>query len=244
MNIPTSRHLVFAALVLVAVLGANFKVHAQLCLDPGGGSDSSPGGDSGGSGDGSGGSTGDTSNTAGDGNSLNGGDQDTLDQGGSVNGVMEGGGVGGSGGNATAPDPINVTVNALTTVYDLSPTNVSSTAWTNSTPISLHSIEYINTDGSSGGVWTVNVAGGAGTTDSRSAGVNFPSPGTYYVRSGASTDGGNTWTYSAQVTVTVNDCMKYPTVSIRMLPQPGMEKWFTASDPVSKQFTVKYTNAQ
>jgi hypothetical protein len=172
---------------------------------------------------------------------------DVLNQGGNVDGgvtLQEGFPSDGSGGGSVspAPDPVNVSINASTTVYANSPTGVSSTAWTNSTPISLHTIEYINTDGSDGGLWHLDIAAGAGISDPRSADVTYPSPGTYLVRSGASTDGGNSWTYSDQVTVTAKDPITPHTVSIQAKPKSGMEKWFLPSDKVSKDFKVLHTN--
>lgn len=243
MNIPASRHFVFVAFVLGAVLVAPTQIYAQMCLDPGAGADSMQGNSGSDNGDSSNNGGNDTFNTVDTQQQVG-----ILNSGGSVDaGLMLGGpGDGGdvSGGSAApAPDPINVTINASTTVYAESPTSVSSTASTASTPISLHTIEYINCDGSDGGIWQQQYnAAGSGISDQCSTGVTFPSPGTYFVRSGASTDGGNTWTYSDQLTVYVNDCRTHPTVYIQAKPKPGMEKWFTESNEVSKQFKVKYTN--
>jgi hypothetical protein len=220
MHLPVFSHLVFATFMFGVWLAAPTRVHAQDCL----GSGSSY-----------------TGLSADQGSSTDFVPPDSLSQ--DFNTwIAASTSYWQSSGNPAPPDPINVTINCSTTIYAQSPTSVSSTAWTSSTPISLHTIEYINQDGSSGGFWTIDIASGSGTSDQRSIGVTFPSPGTYLVRSGASADGGNTWTYSDQVSVTVNDCINIHTVTIQTIPKPGMEKWFRPSNVASKTFRVRHTN--
>jgi hypothetical protein len=253
MNNPSSHYSSLVFLGLAVVLLASVRVQAQDCSDPSqndvmnpGGGDMSGNGFDGGSGGDNLGSTDGNSGGGGDQGSIDTGQQiDTLNSGGNVDGgvtLQDGVSNDGSGGGSSGPEPINVTIKAADTVYANSQTSVSSTAWTTSTPISLHTIEYINTDGSDGGLWHLDIAAGAGVSDPRSAGVTYPSPGTYLVRSGASTDGGNSWTYSDQVTVTVKDPITPHTVSIQAKPKSGMEKWFLPSDKVSKDFKVLHTN--
>jgi hypothetical protein len=146
--------------------------------------------------------------------------------------------------------PVVITVNANPSVYAGSPTVLSSSAGFADGPVIGHSIEYINADGSSGGVWTTDITypfnvNPAANVDSFSINITYPSPGTYYVRGGISVlfrDGENPWLYSEQETVTVNDPMTHYTVAIQTHPKPGMEKWVLPSNVVTKNFQVFHSN--
>jgi hypothetical protein len=243
MNLPVFRHLVLAILVVGVWLAAPAHVQAQDC---GGGGDSGGGDPSGGSDSGGG----------------------VVDQGGGL-GADQGGG--GPGAFTDTPDPnwdsimttwnffaktydpktgapVVVTVNGNPSVYAGSPTVVSSSAAFADGPIIAHSIEYINAD--SPGLWTTDITypfneDATENSSNRSLNITYPSPGTYYVRGGASvlfSDGQNPWIYSDQETVTVNDPITPETVSIQTHPKPGMEKWVLSSHLVEKTISVFHSN--
>jgi hypothetical protein len=258
MNVPAFRHTVLASLVLGAALAAPIHVHAQDC---GGGGGSSSGGDPSSNpfvnpgGDEGGNIGGDPfSGDAGLFTDMNNGGWDNLmtewnffaqDSGGGVSAaqLMDANSSGWS-----SDQLMNVSIAANLTVYAESPTPVSSVAYFNPGFSYSQSIEYINADDyAAGGAWTTSVDNPVyGGPYSRTINVTYPTPGTYYVRAGASDgtvqDWFYLWWYSQTLTVTVLDPITNYTVSIQTHPKPGMEKWVLPSNVVTKPFQVFHSN--
>jgi hypothetical protein len=262
MYVPADRHLAFAALVFGLCLAAPARVHADC---NGGGDNNS--GDSSGSDpsqnyfmDPGGGYYSEAGNGFYD---VLVGSNDSYfndimtnwnffavgdDSGSSAAQTLDANSSGWSPGNAS----LNVSVNALLTVYAGSPTPVSSIAFFTPGYPYGHTIDYINADDyAAGGGWTMNVDPAVSLNPdgsySRTINVTYPTPGTYYVRAGGDEQSAywgfvDPYYYSQTLTITALDPITNYTVAIQTHPKPGMEKWVLPSHQVTKPFQVFHSN--